>query len=198
MTILIGAIHNGKAYIGADSLWTWDDNFVREHTTSKFIDLRVEPAPRNKILIATAGQDKFTQLLEKVLQTHPNLINFADRRGLIKLVEELHKEAKISGVGDADNNQLPDHDLTFLIATSASNKLWVVESDYGVTSFDDYVCVGSGQFLGEGAMMALSKSGIFGDGAVHIALESVCELHPYCGGAIEIREIELTPEIPDS
>lgn len=198
MTILIGAIHNGKAYIGADTLWTWDDSFVREHTTSKFIDLDEDLQTRNKILIATAGQDKFTQLLEKVLQLQPNLVNFSDRRGLIKLVEELHKEAKCSGVGDSDNNQLPDHDLTFLIATSASDKLWVVESDYGVTSFDDYVCVGSGQIIGEGAMKALSKSGIFGDGAVHIALESVCELHPYCGGRLEIREIELTPEVSDS
>lgn len=198
MTILIGAIHNGKAYIGTDSLWTWDDNFVREHPASKFINLHLEPAPNNKVLIATAGQDKFTQLLEKVLETYPNLINFSDRRGLIKLVEELHKEAKSSGVGDADNNQLPDHDLSFLIATSASNQLWVVESDYGVTSFNDYVCVGSGQYLGEAAMRSLSKSGIFGDGAVQIALETVCELHPYCGGKLEIKEIKLTPEMPDS
>jgi ATP-dependent protease HslVU (ClpYQ) peptidase subunit len=197
MTILIGAIHNGKAYIGTDSLWTWDEGFVREHTKGKFIDLQVEPAPQNKILIATAGQDKFTQLLEKVLQTYPDLINFTNRRGLIKLVEELHKEAKASGVGDADNNQLPDHDLSFVIATSASSKLWVIESDYGVTSFDDYVCVGSGQVIGEGAMKALSKSGIFGDGAVQIALEVVCELHPYCGGALEIRELDLAPEALD-
>ena len=194
MTILIGAIHDGKAYIGADSLWTWDENFVREHTTSKFVDLQVEPPASNKILIATAGQDKFTQLLEKVLQTNPNLINFTDRRGLLKLVEEIHKEAKSSGVGEADNNQLPEHDLTFLIATSASNRLWVVESDYGVTSFEDYVCVGSGQHLGEGAMRALSKSKIYGSTAVKTALESVCELHPYCGGEIEIKEIELSAE----
>jgi len=198
MTILIGAIHKGKAYIGADSLWTWDDNFVREHNTSKFIELDPELTTRNKILIATAGQDKFTQLLEKVLQIQPNLINFSDRRGLIKLVEELHKEAKASGVGDSDNNQLPDHDMQFLLATSASNNLWVIESDYGVTSFDDYVCLGSGQIIGEGAMRALSKSGILGEGAVQIALQSVCDLSPYCGGELDIREIELTPEVLDS
>jgi ATP-dependent protease HslVU (ClpYQ) peptidase subunit len=189
MTILIGAIHNNKAYIGADSLWTWDDNFVREHSTSKFVSLSIEP--RNQILIATAGQDKFTQILDKVLHVHPQLINFENRAGLVKLVDALHKEVKSSGIGDADNNQLPDHDLGFLIANSNTKKLWVVESDYGVLEFEDYVCVGSGAFLGEAAMKALSKSGIFGDGAVQIALETVCDLHPYCGGKLEIQEIDL-------
>ena len=197
MTILIGAIHNGKAYIGADTLWTWDDSFVRKHTT-KFVDIDITPAPANEVIIATAGQDKFTQLLEKVLRDHPNLINFNDRRGVVKLVDEIQKEARNSGVGDAENNQLPDHDLGFLIATSASEKLWVIESDYGVIGFDDHVCVGSGAHLGESAMLSLAKSGIFGDGAVHIALETVCELHPYCGGDIEIREVTLSPEMPSS
>ncbi len=196
MTIIIGAIHNGKAYIGADTLWTWDENFVREHTTSKFIEMPVES--RYRVLIATAGQDKFTQILERVLLNNPQLINFSDRKGVIKLIDELHKEVKNAGIGDADNNQLPDHDLGFIIVSSASDKIWVVESDYGILEFEDHVCVGSGAYLGEAAMRAMAKSGIFGDGAVQIALETVCDLHPYCGGTLEIKEVELeAPEALD-
>jgi len=191
MTILVGAIHQGRAYIGTDSLWTWDDGLVREHITGKFIELDPNIECRYEILIATAGQDKFTQLLEKVLEAHPELINFTNRRGLIKLVDELQREAKASGVGDSDNNQLPDHDLGFIIASSATNSIWVIESDYGVTEFKDYVCVGIGQVIGEAAMKALSKSGIFGGGAVQIAIETAGDLHPYCGGSIDIRDIEL-------
>jgi ATP-dependent protease HslVU (ClpYQ) peptidase subunit len=194
MTILIGAIHDGKAYVGADTLWTWSDNFVRSHSTSKFITLPVQG--RHQVLIATAGQDKFTQILERVLLSKPELLNFADRKGLVKLVDELHKEVKQAGVGDSENNQLPDHDLGFIMVSSASDKIWVIESDYGILEFEDYVCAGSGAYLGEAAMKALSKSGIFGGGAVHLALESVCELHPYCGGNIEIKEVEL--EIPET
>jgi ATP-dependent protease HslVU (ClpYQ) peptidase subunit len=189
MTILIGAIHDGKAYIGADTLWTWSDNFVRSHSTSKFIALPVEG--NNNILIATAGQDKFTQILERVLLNRPELLDFADRKGIIKLIDELHKEVKQAGVGDSENNQLPDHDLGFVMVSSASDKIWVVESDYGILEFNDYVCAGSGAYLGEAAMKALSKSGIFGGGAVQLALETVCELHPYCGGDTEIKEIDL-------
>lgn len=191
MTILIGAIHNGKAYLGADTLWTWDENFVREHHTSKFVDLPADSA--HKVLIATSGQDKFTQILEQVLIEKPQLISFTNRRGVLQLVAELQKEIRRAGIGDAEHNQLPEHDLGFIIASSASDSIWVVESDYGVTEFKDYVCAGSGGQLGEAAMKALTKAEVFGATAVQRALETVCELHPYCGGKVEIREIELNP-----
>ena len=186
MTILIGAIHNGYAYVGADSLWTWDDQFVRESKVSKFIQL-----DDDKVLIATSGQDKFTQIFERVIETDPELLNFNDRRSLRDLVDALHKEVHKAGVGDSDNNQLPDHDLGFLLVSKLTNKIWVIESDYSIGEFDDFVCAGSGAFLGEGAMRALAKVGIFGKDAVKLAIETVNELHPYCGGKIEIKKIKL-------
>jgi ATP-dependent protease HslVU (ClpYQ) peptidase subunit len=189
MTILIGAIHDGKAYIGADTLWTWSENFVREHTTSKFVTVPVEG--ENEVLIATSGQDKFTQILDRVLRDKPELINFKNRSGILKLLDAFQREVKAAGIGDAENNQLPDHDLGFMIISSASNKIWVIESDYGVLGFEDYVCAGSGAYLGEAAMKALGKLDVFGGRAVKTALETVCELHPYCGGTIETKEIEL-------
>tara|TARA_B100000614_G_C14329217_1_gene403935 strand:- start:75 stop:674 length:600 start_codon:yes stop_codon:yes gene_type:complete len=196
MTILIGAIANGKAFVGADTLWTWDDNFVRQHHISKFVEPPVEG--RYEVLIATAGQDKFTQILEKVLLEHPTLINIHDRASVVALVDTLHSAVKAAGIGDADNNQLPEHDLGFLIASSGSDSLWVIESDYSIMEFKDYVCSGSGGYLGESAMRAMSKAGIFGDGAVQIALETVCDLHPYCGGDIDIREVTLNLDIAPS
>ena len=196
MTILIGAIANGKAYVGADTLWTWDDNFVRQHHISKFVEPPSEG--RYNVLIATAGQDKFTQILEKVLSDNPTLINIHNRASVVALVDTLHLAIKAAGIGDADNNQLPEHDLGFLIASSGSDSLWVIESDYSIMEFKDYVCSGSGAYLGEAAMRAMTKAGVVGGDAVLIALETVCDLHPYCGGDVDIREITLKLDIAPS
>lgn len=189
MTILIGAIHDGVAYIGADSLWTWDEQFVRVHKSSKFADLA-----NQNVLIATAGQDKFTQILEKILKTESKLLDFEDKDGIYELVDAIQVEAVKHGVGEPENNQLPNHDLGFLIASSNTDKIWCIEPDYGVTCFDDHICTGSGAFLGESAMLALSKKGIFGEEAIRIAIETVSALHPFCGGPIEIRSVKIKGE----
>jgi len=190
MTILIGAIHENKIYIGADSLWTWSDEFVRESKTSKFINISI-----HGILIATSGQDKFTQILEKLLIVQPRLLDFKDRSGLIRLIDEFQKLVVKHGIGEAENNELPEHELGFMIATNKAKKIWIVECDYGISEFDDYVCTGSGAYLGESSMKTLSKLKINGKDAVQTAIETVCDLHPYCGGKIEIRNIELDPKV---
>lgn len=190
MTILIGTIDRGVAYIGSDSLWTWDEGFVRESNVSKFIDLH-----NDSVLIATSGQDKFTQILERLIEREPELLNFTDRRSLMDLVDALHRDVAKAGVGDSDNNQLPDHDMGFVIASKKTGKIWVIESDYSIGEYDDYVCTGSGAFLGESAMRALRKSGVRGLKSVELAISTVNELHPYCGGKIEIRRIDLNPDV---
>lgn len=186
MTIIIGAIHQGHIYVGTDSLWTWDEHFVRVHKTSKFAEFSDD-----NVLVATSGHDKFTLILEKAIRAEPELLEFKDKKGVLQLVDAVHELAQKHGVGEPETNSLPNHDLGFLLASTNSNRLWAVESDYGVTEFEDYVCMGSGAFLGESAMRALSKQGIHGEAAVRTAIESVNELHPYCGGPIEIRTLKL-------
>lgn len=186
MTIIIGTIYQGTVYMGTDSLWTWDDHFVRVHKSSKFADFSDD-----NVLVATSGHDKFTLLLEKAIRSEPRLLEFKDKKGVIQLVDAIQDLAHKHGVGEPEANSLPNHDLGFLMASVRTNKLWAVESDYGVTEFDDYVCMGIGSHLGESAMRALSKQGIHGEVAVRTAIETVNELHPYCGGPIEIRTLKL-------
>jgi len=203
MTVLVGAIHKGYAYIGADSLWSWDENFVRESKTSKFLNLKpvkfvsdegLETFTRDlseEVLIASSGQDRFTQILEKVIIENPELACFTDKAGVIELAETYHKAVTKLGVGDSDNNQLPDHDMGFLLISKYSDRIWTLESDYSIGEYDDYVSGGSGSFLAEAAMRAQSKRGLHGEEAVLTAIETVNELHPYCGGRIEIRKIKI-------
>jgi len=203
MTVLIGAVYNSYIYMGADSLWSWDENFVRESKTSKFLNLspvivtdrdglKVTTRDFSKeVLIAGAGQDKFTQILEKVLMDDPDLACFSCKADLVNLADALQKAVNKSGIGDSDNNQLPDHDMSFLLASRYSDRIWTLESDYSINEFDNYVSAGSGSFLAESAMRALEKRDTHGQEAVKIAIETANELHPYCGGKIEIRKIKI-------
>jgi len=186
MTILIGAVVDKHILIGADSLWTWSEDFVRESRVSKFIEL-----PSNEILIATSGQDRFTQIFEKIISKDSQILEVYSRKDVRKLVDAFYREVEKYGIGESENNQLPDHELGFLVASKYTNRLWTVESDYSVQEYDDYVCMGSGSFLGESAMRTLMKTGITGKQAIYTAIETVCELHPFCGGRIEIRQLEL-------
>ena len=189
MTILIGAIVDGYAYLGADSLITWDDNFVRDSKGSKFLDL-----PTNDVLIATSGQDRFTQILENIIETEEDpqkLLEIKNRGDVKNLARLLYKEVDKLGVGEAENNELPSHEFGFLIISKYADRIWALDSDYSVQEFDDYICAGAAAFLGESSMRTLGKCRIFGKEAIYTAIETVSELHPYCGGRIEIRELKL-------
>lgn len=189
MTIAIGTITLTSIIVGTDSLIMWDDNFVRDHKTSKFLEL---PAKfKNKLLIATAGQDKFTQIFEKLVRSEDHFLDFKDRIGVVELIDALQAEIIKHGIGDAEANQLPEHDLAFLIASANTRSLWIVDSDYGISEFEDFVSIGAGMFLGESAMLALSKVNITGKKAIEIAVDVVKSLHPMCGGRTDIREILL-------
>jgi len=189
MTIAIGTVTSKSIIVGTDTLWGWNEEFVRDHKTSKFLEVPADY--KNKLLISTSGQDKFTQIFEKLIRSDGHLLDFKDRFGLIELVDALQAEVSKHGIGDPENDTLPDHDFGFLIASINTKSLWVLDGDYSINEFDDFVCIGSGTFLGESAMHALSKVGITGKQAVEVAIDTCCQLHPFCGGRIEVREINF-------
>ena len=189
MTIAIGTISTHSIIIGTDSLWSWSEDFVRDHKTSKFIE-----APnklKSKVLVASAGQDRFTQIFERLIRKSPELLGFENREGALVLIEALQEEVGKHGIGDPDTNQLPEHNLSFLIGSAITKSLWTIEADYGINEFDDFVCIGSGTFIGESAMHVLAKHQIAGRVAVKSSLETAMALHPFCGGRTEIREITI-------
>lgn len=189
MTICIASITKNSLTVGTDSLWSWGEDFVRDHKTSKFVEL--PDKYKSKLLIATAGQDKFTQIFEKLLRFEESLLDFKNRTGLIDLVEALQAEIVKHGIGEPEANALPEHDLEFLIASANTKSLWTIGSDYAINEFDDFICIGSGTFLGESAMHALNLVNVVGKRAVETALRTTMALHPMCGGREEIREISL-------
>ena len=153
MTIIVGMLDEKQVVIGTDSLYTWEEGFVKPHG-SKFV-----PMPKEfdgKVIVASSGQEKFSQIFERIAKEIPKLLNFTDRYSLMKLAEKIRTTAADMGVGDAEDNNLPEHDLGFLIASKNTKKLWTIDSDYSVGEYDNYVCVGSGYIVAESAILALT------------------------------------------
>lgn len=194
MTIIIGAIHDGEVFIGADSLWSWSNNFVREMKTDKFLAIE-----NTDVMIAGSGEERLSQVFTEMLNEKSNryLLEIETKEDVIALAKELHSEVGESGVGPPKDNEMPDHNMGFLLARKGYSKLWLLDSDYTVTEFDDYVCIGAGGELGECAMKALSKCDIHGKQAVLKAIESVNDCHPYCGGRIDLRTLEGSSDEED-
>jgi len=187
MTICIGAVTANSIIMGCDSLWTWGEDFVREHN-SKFVE--IPEKYREQILVASAGQDKFTQIFRKLIKKSPDLLGFMCIDGALELVENFQGEVASNGVGDPETNELPEHNMGFLVGSILTRSLWVIESDYNICEFKDYVCAGAGAFLGESSMLSLKKVNITGEEAIRIAIESVSQLHPHCGGKIDIKVLK--------
>ena len=190
MTIIIGFRDEMGTTIGTDSLYTWEDGFVKPQG-HKFISLPSEYI--DKVLVAASGQEKFSQVFERVVRDTPKLLSFSDRYGVMKLASKLFAEVGKLGVGDAENNNLPEHDLGFVLASVNSKNLWTIDTDYSVGEHEHYVCMGSGYAIAESAILALTLpevSSLSTNDLVLGALVVTCTLHPYCGGLANIRRVE--------
>lgn len=179
MTIIIGAIHKDKIYIGTDSLWLFDDDLIREIPESKFLALQ-----QSELLIAAAGDDRYSLIMEELLLKSPQ--NIETKRDLFTLANEFRAFLPKWGLPEEQT----EHDFDFIVARRGIPKLWQIDSSFCVTEFDTWVCAGSGASLGEAAMKALSLKGILGKEAIGVSLETVGSLHPYCGGKVHIRELD--------
>ena len=195
MTIIVAMIDETGATIGTDSLYTWEEGFAKSQG-HKFIQLPSECEGR--VIVASAGQEKFSQIFERMARDAPKLLEFSDRYGLMKLAGKLFAEVGKLGVGDAEDNNLPDHDLGFVIATATSKKIWTIDADYSVGEHDQYLCIGSGYILAESAMKTLTCPDLnihWGDKPntarmVRLVVDITSSLHPYCGGGTHIRQIK--------
>jgi len=68
MTIIIGFTDDTGTTIGTDSLYTWEDGFVKPQG-HKFISLPSEYM--DKVLVAASGQQKFSQAFERADRDTP-------------------------------------------------------------------------------------------------------------------------------
>lgn len=177
MTIIIGAIHDHRVIVGTDSMWTLEDNLIREFPSeSKFLK-----CPDPEVLIAGSGDDKYSVIFEEFLIEKG--CEFNSKRDLFLLTNAFRNSLPKWGMID------DDHDFGFVVAKKGHSKLWSIECNFSVNECDDWICLGGGSTLGEASMKALALRGIFGREAIETSLQVVGSLHPFCGGRSEFREL---------
>lgn len=186
MTIGIGVIDYNlqKIFVAADTLITYGSDLKR-HAGSKFL-VTDKPA-----LIVGAGSIRLSQIFNLLIRDQPDLLLFKNELDVVVLADALYERVAAAGVGDADNNDTPNHEFELLLANQLSNKLYIIEGDYSVEEFSDYACIGSGFIQGQAALNALYGVSYKGKEALSLAMKTVMDLHPHCGGQVEIREISL-------
>lgn len=186
MTIGMGIIDfdANKVYIAADTLVTYGGELKR-HAGSKFLETS---AP---CLIVGAGSIRLSQIFNLLVRDQPELLQFKTELDVVALADAFYEKVAAAGVGEAENNDTPNHEFEILLANNLTKKLFVIEGDYSVEEFTNYACVGSGFIQGQAALQTLADIGIKGKKALEHAMNTVMFLHPHCGGSVEVRELTI-------
>jgi ATP-dependent protease HslVU (ClpYQ) peptidase subunit len=186
MTIGMGLIDfdANKVLIAADTLVTYGSELKR-HAGSKFLETS---AP---CLIVGAGSIRLSQLFNLLVREQPELLQFKTELDVVALADAFYEKVSAAGVGDAENNDTPNHEFEILIANNLSAKLFIIEGDYSVEEFTNFACIGSGFIQGQAALQTLTNVGIHGRNALDQAMKTVMAMHPHCGGEAEVRELSL-------
>jgi len=186
MTIGMGIIDLGanKVYVAADTLITYGSELKR-HAGSKFLET---PHP---CLIVGAGSIRLSQIFNVLIREQPELLQFKSELDVVAIADAFYEKISSAGVGEAENNDTPNHEFEILIVNNQSKKIYVIEGDYSVEEFTNYACIGSGFIQGQAALQTLINVGIHGKEAINQAMKTVLRLHPSCGGEVEVRELIL-------
>lgn len=186
MTIGMGIIDfdANKILIAADTLVTYGGELKR-HAGSKFLETA------HSCLIVGAGSIRLSQLFNVLVRDQPELLQFKTELDVVALADAFYEKVSAAGVGDAENNDTPNHEFEILITNVLSKKLYIIEGDYSVEEFHNFACIGSGFIQGQAALQTLTNVGIHGRKALDQAMKTVISMHPACGGEIEVRELTL-------
>jgi len=187
MTIAIGVVDplHGKIYVAADTLVTYGSELKR-HAGSKFLETD------GTCLVVGAGSVRLSQIFNLLIRDQPELLQFKTELDVVAIADAFYEKISASGIGDAENNDTPNHEFEFIIANNLTKKVYVIEGDYSVEEFNNFACVGSGFIHGQAALQTLANLGIHGKEALNHAMKTVFALHPHCGGEVEIRELTVT------
>ncbi len=190
MTIIAGVVDKDCVYLGTDSLISFGSDYGRcNYSTGKFLDL-----PTDDLVIASAGAVSYGQIFEEILRqdesTH--LLTVEEKYDVQKLARLLYERVRELGVGDSENNKLPDHEGCFLVVSKDANKIWAMDGDYAITEWDTYIALGSGSTVCESVIWAALECDQKPLDALILGLKASIEFTPNCGGKIHIKQVSQT------
>lgn len=188
MTVIAAVVTDKAIHIGTDCQVAWGMNFVRPINQGKFIDV----ADKDTV-VAFCGNCRFEDIFQNMVREkeHSHLFPIKRRKDVVALASLFYECVKENGAGDAVDDCLPHHSFAFIVVSSYTKSIWVIEGDYSVTAYLDYVSHGSGSIVCESALYALGLVKISGLRALKVGLQAACDRTPFCDGPLYYKKLTL-------
>jgi len=141
MTCIIGLVHKGKVYMGADSALS-NGHWTRVSTESKVFAV-------GELLVATTGSPRYDQILKYQTTINPQDKGQSDQEYLVKhLIEPFRQTLKDHGFSTVETNEE--------MMVGHRGKLYTVYGDFQIQRFvDPFTAIGSADQYALGAMSVL-------------------------------------------
>jgi ATP-dependent protease HslVU (ClpYQ) peptidase subunit len=170
VTVLVGVVHNGRTWVGADSATTNGD-VVAASTQPKVWQ-------QGDFVFACTGALREQQIIQHRV-TLPNMNDSTDvlRYLCIDFADALRQARKDSGF---DEKVTTGQELGPVLLIGYEDRLFTMDSYYAVEEFADFAARGCGRELAMGSLH--TTAGIWRDPRKRItaALEAACSVNAYC------------------
>ncbi|MCP4346415.1 MAG: hypothetical protein GY795_12915 [Desulfobacterales bacterium] len=186
MSVAVVVKKDKKIVIASDSRVSFGDTVVPtdNHKASKIRKI-------GNSYIAKTGWAIYENIFDDLLKSKqvPSLLNKNTIYSFfIKLWKKLHeKYAFMNDQCNEKDSPFGDLDSSFLIANK--NGIFYVASDMSVSEFEQFYAIGSGDDYALGALYALYNEKYNACQLAKKAIETAIAFKPYCGGDIEIIEV---------
>lgn len=180
MTVCAGLIKNGKVFVGADSFWGCETYIDSNSDTGKLIKV-------GNSLVAIAGVANLRDAAEEVNTDNLGRIisSKKDARDLAKDILQKSKEMFEAGNSGCKGESIANGEM--IIATKT--KLYRVQQDLSVFDCDKYVAIGAGEAYATAILEFVTWKSP-GPATLKYALETACQLSPFCQLPLDIREVK--------
>lgn len=179
MTAIIGLVHDGKVYIGADSA-TESGGLVHVSAASKVFTL-------NALVIGTTGSIRYRQIIQRHVSglRPPTDVEHIVRYLVVEFIPLLRNALKEHGFTKSEAGQESADYGAMLVG--CKGELLRIDCDFSVLKFDrTFEAIGSGSTLALGAMAALSPA-LAPEKRMNRALAIAAEFDPYVRPPFVIR-----------
>lgn len=188
MTAIAGLVHEGRVYIGCDSLSS-NPTYHRKDvvTNPKVFELSAPPYGSGPVLIGYTSSWRMGQLLKHKL-TLPDVMHADDPMDylIVHFVEAVRQTLKTGGYAEMENGV--ERGGTFLVGYGG--RLFTVQGDYSVLeSVDGFDACGSGGSQVKAVLHATREMKLKPEARITLALESAAAHNVTVQGPFTVKSV---------
>ena len=187
MSIVIAVTKGGRTVMAADSLNVFGQERISTDNSKAVKIRRIGP-----VLFAFTGWSLYDNIVENLLQEHAEPpLNTSNEIFTFFLDLWRHLHDRYQFINDQCHDKdspFGDLDASFLIANPAG--IFKVSQDSSVCRFQKYYAIGSGAYYALGAVHQIYDEDQTADDIARRSVETAIEFDIYCGGEIDLFEVE--------